>query len=135
MSQSVSNPTDSTIYGSASAPIPTPEQASTLLSCLIGCIADHVGEALRGDYPKACHAETPVADVSPSYGTPPLHVTAIAWTEGAIRSAEVGLLREGDHVDKTLYVDPAGARELAEILLRAAREAEDLARTAREVSA
>lgn len=135
MSKRLMHPVDSTIYGSAVAPTPTPEQATTPLTCLDGCDTDHVTEAARGVEAKTCHSVIDVAVVAPSYDLPEFTITAMAWTEGAVRSAEVGMLRAGEHPDRTSFFDPDRARTFAEVLLRAARQAEDLARTAQAVTA
>lgn len=74
------------------------------------------------------------AAVRPSYSEPRWLIGGFACTEGSLLMAEVGILREGDHEDRAVYFDPAVAREFAEVLLRAARQAEDLARTAQAVA-
>lgn len=122
------------VFGTASAPDATPEQLAAPLSCLAGCAADHVQHATSGYRGKQCHASVHTAAVSPSYGVPRWLLGGFAATEGALLMAEVGILREGDHEDRAVYFDPAVARELAEALLAAARQAEDLAHTAQAVA-
>lgn len=118
------------VFGTASAPDATAEQLAAPLGCITGCTADHVQHATSGYRGKQCHASVHVAAISPSYGVPRWLIGGFAATEGSLLMAEVGILREGDHEDRAVYFDPAVARELAEALLTAARQAEDLARTA-----
>lgn len=124
------------VFGVASAPWPaTAEQIENPLTCLTGCTADHVREELDGWAGKQCHASVHTAAITPSYNEPRWLVGGFAATDGSLLMAEVGILREGEHEDRAVFFDPAVARELAEVLLRAARQAEDLARTATAVSA
>lgn len=119
------------VFGTASAPDATAEQLATPLTCITGCTADHVHHATAGYRGKQCHASARVAAITPSYNNEPRWlIGGFAATEGSLLMAEVGILREGDHEDRATYFDPAVARELAEALLHAARQAEDLARTA-----
>ncbi len=121
------------VFGTASAPDATREQLAAPLSCLAGCAVDHVEHATQGYLGKQCHASVHTAAITPSYGEPRWLIGGFACTEGGLLMAEVGILREGEHEDRAVYFDPAAARELAEMLLRGARQAEDLARTARVV--
>lgn len=123
------------VFGTASAPDATAEQLAAPLGCITGCTADHVQHATSGYQGKQCHASVHTAAITPSYYTEPRWlVGGFAATEGSLLMAEVGILREGDHEDRAIYFDPAAARELAEALLAAARQAEDLARTAMAVT-
>jgi len=122
------------VFGIASAPDASPEQLASPLGCITGCQADHVQQTVSGYVGKQCHASVHTAAVNPSYSEPRWLVGAFAATEGALLMAEVGILREGDHEDRAVYFDPHTAREFAEVLLRAARQAEDLARTAQAVA-
>lgn len=125
---------NSPVLGMSTLPEPTAEQAATPLTCLPGCIADHVGDELRGLGYKQCEAYTAVTTFEPSYNAARWHVRGSAFTAGSLRTAEVGIVRDGEHPDKTVFVDPEQARELAALLLQVAREAETLARTAGAVS-
>lgn len=121
---------NSPVYGAWSIDHVDAEQARTPLTCLDGCTADHLADARDGSTRKICEAVTRVTTIEPSWNAAPWLIRGAARTEGTYRMAEVGILRQGQTSAEAVYFDPAQARELASLLLQAAREAEDLARTA-----
>jgi hypothetical protein len=121
---------NSPILGAWSIDHVNAELARTPLSCLDGCTVDHVADALTGQPRKTCLAVTAVTKIEPSWYAPAWLIRGTARTEGTYRTAEVGILRQGESADKAVCFDPEQARELAALLLSAAREAEELARTA-----
>ena len=108
-----------------------PAQSRTPMTCLDGCAVDHVADALNGQAEKICISATPEkVAATPSRNLDRWLVRGIARTVGTYRTAEVGILREGQSGREAVFFDPAEALALAAALIAAVDETEALARTA-----
>jgi len=104
------------------------EDASTMRpGCLPGCTAAHATTV------SGCEVTIPAGIVQSDLGEPDLIVRSYVGTEGSLRFTEVGIAVDGDEQGDLVVLSVDKARELAVLLLSAARQAEDLARTATPV--
>lgn len=79
--------------------------------CLPRCNIDHTRDVAA----KCCEATTLIGSVTPSYGEPPINVTAHSYSEGQLRSAEVQL----GNAPHARFLDPDQALALAALLIEA----------------
>jgi hypothetical protein len=103
----------------ASTAVADPDDLAPL-PCLPGCITDHS----RDVNTKCCEATTLVGSVTPSYGEPSIDVTALSYTEGQLRSAEIQL----GTAPRAWFLDPDQALALAQLLIEAHATATTAAR-------
>jgi hypothetical protein len=105
------------VHGAATA-IAGPTELAPL-PCLPGCVTDHS----RDVGTKCCEATTLVGSVTASYGEPSIEVTALSYTEGHLRSAEVQL----GTAPHARFLDPDQALALAHLLIEAVAKATTVA--------